>query len=28
VRRVLAGDEDVPAFDEEDEDLKWIRAGG
>jgi dihydropteroate synthase len=27
VRRVLAGDDDVPAFDEEDEALKWIRAG-
>jgi dihydropteroate synthase len=28
VRRVLAGEEDVPQFDEEDETLKWIRAGG
>jgi dihydropteroate synthase len=28
VRRVLAGEEDVPRFDEEDETLKWIRAGG
>jgi dihydropteroate synthase len=28
VRRVLAGDEVVPAVDEEDEDLKWIRTGG
>ena len=27
VRRVLAGAEEVPAFDTEDEDLKWIRAG-
>jgi dihydropteroate synthase len=28
VRRVLAGDEDMPAFDEDDDDLKWIRAAG
>jgi dihydropteroate synthase len=28
VRRVLAGDEEVPAFDDEDEALKWIRTGG
>jgi dihydropteroate synthase len=28
VRRVLAGDEEMPAFDSEDEALKWIRAGG
>jgi dihydropteroate synthase len=27
VRRVLSGDEEVPAFDPEDEALKWIRAG-
>ncbi len=28
VRRVLAGDEEMPAFDPEDDGLKWIRAGG
>jgi dihydropteroate synthase len=28
VRRVLAGDEEMPAFDEDDDDLKWIRAAG
>jgi dihydropteroate synthase len=28
VRRVLAGEEEVPAFDGDDETLKWIRAGG
>jgi dihydropteroate synthase len=28
VRRVLAGEEDVPAFDGEDDALKWIRAAG
>jgi dihydropteroate synthase len=28
VRRVLAGDEEMPAFDPENDGLKWIRAGG
>jgi dihydropteroate synthase len=28
VRRVLAGEEDVPDFDDEDDTLKWIRASG
>jgi dihydropteroate synthase len=28
VRRVLAGDEEMPAFDAEDDGLKWIRARG
>jgi len=28
VRRVLSGDEAMPAFDAEDDGLKWIRAGG
>jgi dihydropteroate synthase len=28
VRRVLSGDEDMPAFDADDDDLKWIRAAG
>jgi dihydropteroate synthase len=28
VRRVLSGDETMPAFDSEDDELKWIRAGG
>jgi dihydropteroate synthase len=28
VRRVLSGDEEMPAFDPEDDGLKWIRAGG
>jgi dihydropteroate synthase len=28
VRRVLAGEEEIPAFDDGDEALKWIRAGG
>jgi dihydropteroate synthase len=28
VRRVLAGEEDVPDYDDDDETLKWIRAGG
>jgi dihydropteroate synthase len=28
VRRVLDGDEDMPTFDEDDDDLKWIRAAG
>jgi len=28
VRRVLSGDEQLPAFDPEDDGLKWIRAGG
>jgi dihydropteroate synthase len=28
VRRVLCGEEEMPAFDSEDDGLKWIRAGG
>jgi dihydropteroate synthase len=28
VRRVLAGEEEMPAFDEDDDGLKWIRAAG
>ena len=28
VRRVLDGTEELPAFDAEDDALKWIRAGG
>jgi dihydropteroate synthase len=28
VRRVLSGDDEMPAFDSDDDDLKWIRAAG